>query len=91
MKKKNIIVLFSVFVLVLGVFFYKKISTKNITNNTNILENKDSTKENSEDKKTDTKNIKKDTKDSFYADKDIQFKDLLEKKKPIILDFSQST
>lgn len=77
MKKKNILILCSVLVLVLGVFFYKH-SSKNVEKTTDVVNTKTEK----------TKNISQ-SDDSFYANKDIQFKDLLEKKKPIILDFSQ--
>lgn len=95
MKKNKIIVLLLVLVVVFSVFFYKKILVKKYEKNKMAVENRiDDKSKKDKDKSNENKDVNKskDSKNtSIYTEKDVQFKDFLVDKKPIILDFSQST
>lgn len=95
MKKNKIIVLLLVLVAIFSIFFYKKILVKKYEKNKMAVENRigDKSKK-AKDKSNENKDVNKskDSKNtSIYTEKDVQFKDFLVDKKPIILDFSQST
>lgn len=95
MKKNKIIVLLLVLVAIFSMFFYKKILVKKYEKNKMSVENRiDDKSKKDKDKSNENKdaNKSKDSKNtSIYTEKDVQFKDFLVDKKPIILDFSQST
>ncbi len=95
MKKNKIIVLLLVLVAIFSMFFYKKILVKKYEKNKMSVENRiDDKSKKDKDKSNENKDVNKskDSKNtSIYTEKDVQFKDFLVDKKPIILDFSQST
>lgn len=95
MKKNKIIVLLLVLVAIFSIFFYKKILVKKYEKNKMSVENRiDDKSKKDKDKSNENKDVNKskDSKNtSIYTEKDVQFKDFLVDKKPIILDFSQST
>lgn len=95
MKKSKIIVLLLVLVAIFSMFFYKKILVKKYEKNKMSVENRiDDKSKKDKDKSNENKDVNKskDSKNtSIYTEKDVQFKDFLVDKKPIILDFSQST
>lgn len=95
MKKNKIIVLLLVLVAIFSMFFYKKILVKKYEKNKMAVENRiDDKSKKDKDKSNENKDVNKskDSKNtSIYTEKDVQFKDFLVDKKPIILDFSQST
>jgi|GEM_PF-2657240 hypothetical protein len=95
MKKNKIIVLLLVLVAIFSIFFYKKILVKKYEKNKMAVENRiDDKSKKDKDKSNENKDVNKskDSKNtSIYTEKDVQFKDFLVDKKPIILDFSQST
>lgn len=95
MKKNKIIVLLLVLVAIFSMFFYKKILVKKYEKNKATVENRiDDKSKKDKDKSNENKDVNKskDSKNtSIYTEKDVQFKDFLVDKKPIILDFSQST
>lgn len=95
MKKNKIIVLLLVLVAIFSMFFYKKILVKKYEKNKMAVENRiDDKSKKDKDKSNENKDVNKSKdseKTSIYTEKDVQFKDFLVDKKPIILDFSQST
>lgn len=95
MKENKIIVLLLVLVAIFSIFFYKKILVKKYEKNKMSVENRiDDKSKKDKDKSNENKDVNKskDSKNtSIYTEKDVQFKDFLVDKKPIILDFSQST
>lgn len=95
MKKNKIIVLLLVLVAIFSIFFYKKILVKKYEKNKMAVENRiDDKSKKDKDKSNENKDVNKskDSKNTYiYTEKDVQFKDFLVDKKPIILDFSQST
>ena len=95
MKKNKIIVLLLVLVAIFSIFFYKKILVKKYEKNKMAVENRiDDKSKKDKDKSNENKDVNKskDSKNtSIYTEKDVQFKDFFVFKKPIILDFSQST
>ncbi len=82
--KKKIILVFSVLVLVFGIFVFKKFSTNNkMDKNENLSSNTITEKKSSNGNKEDTKK-------ESNSKEELTLENLKSQKKPIILDFSQN-
>lgn len=92
MKKRKMYILLSVVVLILLTFGYKKFSNKNIQDvSIETKQDKEEKKKEEKKKEESKKLVDKNKNQSIYAEKDIEFKDLIATQKPIILDIGQST